>query len=291
VRDFWRGKASIADFASRITGSSDLYESDGRYPFASINFITAHDGFTLRDLVSYNGKHNEANLEDNRDGTDDNRSWNCGAEGPTDDPEINALRTRQQKNFLATLLLSQGTPMLLGGDEFGRSQGGNNNAWCQDSEISWFDWENLEGDGELLAFVKRLIALRTEHPVFRRRQFLHGTDEEGSGLPDVWWFRPDGRRMTKVDWDDGGARALGMFLNGEEITTPDVHGQRLVDDSFVLLFNAGHEDIEFTLPPVRFGAEWECELRTDAAGGGTHAAREVVKLASRSTVLLRRSAG
>jgi isoamylase len=291
VRDFWRGKASIADFASRITGSSDLYESDGRYPFASINFITAHDGFTLRDLVSYNGKHNEANLEDNRDGTDDNRSWNCGAEGPTDDPEINALRTRQQKNFLATLLLSQGTPMLLGGDEFGRSQGGNNNAWCQDSEISWFDWENLEGDGELLAFGKRLIALRTEHPVFRRRQFLHGTDEEGSGLPDVWWFRPDGRRMTKVDWDDGGARALGMFLNGEEITTPDVHGQRLVDDSFVLLFNAGHEDIEFTLPPVRFGAEWECELRTDAAGGGTHAAREVVKLASRSTVLLRRSAG
>jgi isoamylase len=291
VRDFWRGKASIADFASRITGSSDLYESDGRYPFASINFITAHDGFTLRDLVSYNGKHNEANLEDNRDGTDDNRSWNCGAEGPTDDPEINALRTRQQKNFLATLLLSQGTPMLLGGDEFGRSQGGNNNAWCQDSEISWFDWENLEGDGELLAFAKRLIALRTEHPVFRRRQFLHGTDEEGSGLPDVWWFRPDGRRMTKVDWDDGGARALGMFLNGEEITTPDVHGQRLVDDSFVLLFNAGHEDIEFTLPPVRFGAEWECELRTDAAGGGTHAAREVVKLASRSTVLLRRSAG
>ncbi len=176
MRDFWRGQASIADFASRLTGSSDLYESDGRHPFASINFITAHDGFTLRDLVSYNDKHNEANLEDNRDGTDDNRSWNCGVEGETDDPEINALRTRQQKNFLATLLLCQGTPMLLGGDEFGRSQGGNNNAWCQDSEISWFDWDAVAGDGEMRAFTRELISLRAEHPVFRRRQFLHGTE-------------------------------------------------------------------------------------------------------------------
>ena len=217
MRDFWRGQASVADFASRLTGSSDLYESDGRHPFASINFITAHDGFTLRDLVSYNEKHNEANLEDNRDGTDDNRSWNCGAEGPTDDPAINALRARQQRNFLATLLLSQGTPMLLGGDEFGRSQGGNNNAWCQDSEISWFDWDAVEATASCSSSRARLIALRHEHPVFRRRQFLHGTDEEGSGLPDVWWFRPDGRRMTKADWDDGGTRLLGMFLNGEEI--------------------------------------------------------------------------
>jgi isoamylase len=291
MRDFWRGEASIADFASRLTGSSDLYESDGRHPFASINFITAHDGFTLRDLVSYNDKHNEANKEGNRDGTDDNRSWNCGVEGETDDPEINALRTRQQKNFLATLLLSQGTPMLLGGDEFGRSQGGNNNAWCQDSEISWFDWAQLEGDGELVEFSRGLIRLRHEHPVFRRRQFLHGTDEEGSGLPDVWWFRADGRRMDKADWDDGGTRLLGMFLNGEEIVTPDERGQRIVDDSFVLLFNAGHEEAEFTLPPRRFGAEWTCELRTDGGEcGGTFGPGAAVALVSRSLLLLRRTA-
>jgi isoamylase len=288
MRDFWRGQASVADFASRFTGSSDLYESDGRHPFASINFITAHDGFTLRDLVSYNCKHNEANLEDNQDGTDDNRSWNHGAEGETDDPEINALRARQQRNFLATLLLSQGTPMLLGGDELGRSQGGTNNAWCQDNEISWFDWKP---DEELLAFTRRLIALRHEHPVFRRRQFLHGTDEEGSGLPDVYWFRPDGRRMTKVDWENGGEGLLGMFLNGEEITTPDEHGQRVVDDSFVLLFNAGHEEAEFVLPGERFGREWICELRTDdVEAGATHAAADGVRLASRSLVLLRRMA-
>jgi glycogen operon protein len=289
MRDFWREQAGVNAFASRFTGSSDLYESDGRRPFASVNFITAHDGFTLRDLVSYNDKHNEANLEDNRDGTDDNRSWNCGVEGPTDDPEINALRIRQQRNFLATLLLSQGTPMLLGGDEFGRSQGGNNNAWCQDNEISWFDWEAQAGDGELLAFTRRLIRLRHEHPVFRRRQFLHGTDEDGSGLPDVWWFRPDGRRMTKADWDDRDARRLGMFLNGEEIVAPDERGARVVDDSYVLLFNAGHEDVAFTLPPARFGAEWRCELRTDADEGATHGAAESVTVSSRSLVLLQRT--
>ena len=170
MRDFWRGQASVGEFASRLTGSSDLYEDDGRHPFASINFITAHDGFTLRDLVSYNEKHNEANLEDNRDGTDDNRSWNCGVEGETDDPEINALRARQQRNFLATLFLSQGTPMLLGGDEFSRTQRGNNNAWCQDNEISWFGWD--EADEDMLAFVRKLIVLRRAHPVFRRRQYL-----------------------------------------------------------------------------------------------------------------------
>jgi isoamylase len=290
MRDFWRGEASVADFASRLTGSSDLYESDGRHPVASINFITAHDGFTLRDLVSYNSKHNEANLEDNRDGTDDNRSWNCGAEGETDDAAINALRTRQQKNFLATLLLSQGTPMLLGGDEWGRSQGGNNNAWCQDSEISWFDWDEAASDPPLLEFSKRLIALRNEHPVFRRRQYLHGTDEEGSGLPDVWWFRRDGRRMTKADWDDRGARLLGMFLNGEEIVTPGVHGERIVDESYVLLFNASHEDAEFTLPPERFGTQWTCELRTDEEDcGGTYGPSDTLGLVSRSLVLLRRT--
>jgi glycogen operon protein len=288
VRDFWRGQASVADFASRITGSSDLYEDDGRHPFASINFITAHDGFTLRDLVSYNEKHNEANKEGNRDGTDDNRSWNHGAEGETGDPAVNTLRARQQRNFLATLLLSQGTPMLLGGDEFGRSQGGNNNAWCQDSEISWFDWEAV--DEELLEFSRRLVGLRREHPVFRRRQYLHGTEEEGSGLPDVWWFRPDGRRMTKSDWEDGGSRLLGMFLNGEEIATPGQRGERIVDDSFVLLFNAGHEHADFTLPPVRFGAEWQCELRSDGEQGATYAAADAVPLPSRSLVLLRRVA-
>jgi isoamylase len=178
--------------------------------------------------------------------------------------------------------------MLLGGDEFGRSQGGNNNAWCQDNEISWFDWEAV--DEELLEFTRRLLQLRREHPVFRRRQYLHGTEEEGSGLPDVWWFRADGRRMTKTDWEDGGARLLGMFLNGEEIATPGRHGERIVDDSFVLLFNAGHEDADFTLPPERFGAEWQCELRSDGEMGATYAAADAVPLPSRSLVLLRRVA-
>jgi isoamylase len=292
MRDFWRGQSNAAAFSSRITGSRDLYEADGRHPFASVNFITAHDGFPLADLVSYNEKHNEANLEDNRDGTDDNRSWNCGAEGPTDDPEVNALRARQQRNFLVTLLLSQGTPMLLGGDEMGRSQGGNNNAWCQDNEISWFHWDLSEPQRELLEFTKRLIAIRKEHHVFRRREFLHGTDDEGSGLPDVWWFRPDGRRMTKTDWDDADRHVLGMFLNGEEIATPDRQGRPVVDDSFVLLFNAGHEDVEFTLPPGRFGATWACELRTDdvdCQGDEHFEAGQTLTVVSRSTVLLRRT--
>jgi isoamylase len=292
MRDFWRGQATVAEFASRFTGSSDLYESDGRHPFASINFITAHDGFTLADLVAYNEKHNEANKEDNRDGTDDNRSWNCGAEGDTDDAEINALRLRQQRNFLTTLFLSQGTPMLLGGDEFGRSQGGNNNAWCQDSEISWFHWDLLDHQQELQDFAKRLIGLRRDHPVFRRRQFLHGKEEEGSGLPDVWWFRTDGRRMTKTDWDQPDGHKLGMFLNGEEIATPDARGQRVVDDSFVLLFNAHFEDAEFHLPPARFGAEWCCELRTDDPGcdrDQRFEAGSTFTVRSRSLVLLRRT--
>jgi isoamylase len=286
MRDFWRGEAGVGGFASRFTGSSDLYEADGRHPFASINFVTAHDGFTLADLVAYNAKHNEANLEGNHDGTDDNRSWNCGVEGPTDEPEVLALRQRQTRNFLATLLLSQGTPMLLGGDELGRTQGGNNNAWCQDNEISWYDWEATDED--LLEFTRRLIALRREHPVFRRRQFLHGT---GEGLPDVWWFRPDGRRMTKRDWDDERDRSvLGMFLNGEEIAAPDRQGRRVVDDSFLLLFNANYEDCEFKLPPGRFGRRWVCELRTDgAATGGTTSAGEVLTVPARSLMLHRRA--
>jgi isoamylase len=283
MRDFWRGQASVGAFASRFTGSSDLYEDDGRHPFASINFVTAHDGFTLADLVAYNEKHNDANLEGGADGTDDNRSWNCGVEGATDDPAVRALRARQQRNFLTTLFLSQGTPMLLGGDEMGRSQGGNNNAWCQDNEISWYSWELDEG---LLAFTRRLIALRREHPVLRRRQFLHGT---GSPLPDAWWFRTDGRRMTKRDWD--ASQVVGMFLNGREIAAPDAEGHRVVDDSFLLLFNGSPEDREFRLPPGRFGRRWQCELRTDGAEPppGPISAREHVTVTSRSLVLLRRA--
>ena len=190
----------MAEFASRFTGSSDLYQHDGRRPFASINFITAHDGFTLRDLVSYNEKHNEANLENNTDGDNHNRSWNHGVEGETDDPEINELRERQMRNFLSTLFLSQGVPMLVAGDEIARTQGGNNNAYCQDNEISWLDWE-LDGRGErLLEFTRRLIRLRAEHPVFHRADFLTGEERLGSGAPDVWWFRPDGRKMTQRNW-------------------------------------------------------------------------------------------
>jgi isoamylase len=291
MRDFWRGQANAAAFASRVTGSSDLYEDDGRHPSSSINFITAHDGFTLADLVSYNEKHNDANNEGNRDGTDDNRSWNSGAEGPTDDPEINALRARQQRNMLTTLLLSQGTPMLLGGDELARTQNGNNNTWCQDNELSWYDWDVDDAQREQHDFTKRLIKLRREHPVFRRRQFLHGIEEEGSDLPDVWWFRPDGQRMTKEDWDQPDLRVLGMFLNGQAIAAADHEGERVVDDSFVLLFNAHHEDVDFTVPPGRFGATWTCELRTDDVtcdGTEQFHAGDTVPLTSRSTVLLRR---
>src|ERR1700752_2953952 len=216
VRDFWRGTdRTLAEFAYRLAGSSDLYEGTARSPYASINFITAHDGFTLNDLVSYNDKHNEANGEGNRDGESHNRSWNCGVEGATDKSEIVTLRERQRRNFLTTLLLSQGVPMLLGGDEIGRTQHGNNNAWCQDNELSWFDWESADGD--LLGFVRRLIHLRREHPVFRRETFLTGSELRGSGLPDVWWFRPDGRRMTQRDWQQQPGRTLGVFLNGAEI--------------------------------------------------------------------------
>jgi isoamylase len=291
MRDFWRGQASVGEFASRLTGSSDLYEDDGRHPFASINFITAHDGFTLRDLVSYNDKHNEANLEGNRDGTDDNRSWNCGVEGETEDAEINALRDRQQRNFLATLILSQGTPMLLGGDEFGRTQHGSNNAWCQDNEISWFDWSLLEENAPLHEFVQALIVLRRAHPVFRRRQFLQGVDEDGSGLPDVWWFRTDGHRMTKSDWESG-ERTVGMFLNGEEIASPDEKGERVLDESFLMLFNAHHEDVTFTLPNRRFGEHWSLVLSTtdpDAEPNSVEVdALEDIVIGGRSLVLLRR---
>jgi len=293
IRDFWRGDASVAEFASRFTGSSDLYQSDGRRPFASINFITAHDGFTLRDLVSYNDKHNEANGEDNRDGTDDNRSWNCGAEGPTDDPAIVALRERQQRNLLATLFLSQGVPMLLGGDEFGRSQDGNNNAWCQDNAISWYDWEHAEWQRRLLAFTRRLIVLRREHPVFRRTQFLAGREQEGSGLPDVWWFRADGRRMTQRDWADTATGTLGVFLNGDEITETTRDGKPIVDDSFLLLFNAHFDDVDMRLPNQSFGREWALELSTLdpelEPGAERFAAHSAVTVTARSLLLLKRA--
>jgi isoamylase len=287
VRDFWRTQANVARFASRFTGSSDLYQSDGRAPFASINFVTAHDGFTLADLVSYNEKHNEANREGNRDGTDDNRSWNCGAEGPSDDPAVNALRARQQRNFLATLFLSQGVPMLLGGDELGRTQHGNNNAWCQDNELSWFDWESADED--LLEFTRRLIRLRAGHPVFRRESFLTGREIRGSGLPDVWWFRPDGRRMTQRDWQRPDAHTLGVFLNGREIPSRTPHGEEVVDDSFLVLFNAYGDPIDFTLPTRRFGLRWQVEIATDdGAPDGVVGARSTVHMGARSLLVLRR---
>jgi isoamylase len=289
VRDFWRGRASAAGLALRLTGSSDLYADDGRRPFASINFVTAHDGFTLADLVSYNEKHNEANGEGNRDGTDDNRSWNCGVEGPTDDPRVNELRRRQQRNFLTTLLLSQGVPMLLGGDEVGRTQNGNNNAWCQDNELSWFHWELAGWQLDLLEFTRRLIRLRDEHPVFRRTWFFDGRETSDAGLPDVWWFRPDGRRMSQRDWARDDGHALGVFLNGAEVRRLSQRGRRLVDDSFILLFNAHHEPIEFRLPPSRFGGRWALELSTAApeAKEGSFWARGQVPVEARSLVVLR----
>jgi glycogen operon protein len=288
MRDFWRGQARLGDFAFRFTGSADLYESDGRRPSASINFVTAHDGFTLADLVSYNDKHNEANLEHNRDGTEDNRSWNCGAEGPTDDPEINRLRERQQRNLLATLLLSQGVPMLLHGDERSRTQNGNNNAYCQDNEISWLDWSLDERRERMLEFTKRLIRFRHEHPVFRRSHFFAGLPGR-EGLPDVYWFRPDGRRMTRRDWDTA-APKLGIFLNGAELPNRTLHGERVVDDSFLVFFNAHHERAEFELPARRFGLDWVLELSTadpDALPSRFHW-RGTVAVEPRALVVLRR---
>ena len=287
VRDFWRMQGSIGEFAQRFTGSADLYGSRGRDPFASINFVTAHDGFTLRDLVSYNAKHNEANGEDNRDGTDDNRSWNLGVEGPTEDPAVDALRARQQRNFLATLFLSQGVPMLLGGDELGRTQDGNNNAWCQDNEISWFDW--ADADQELMDFVRRVIRLRREHSVFRQPSFLTGFSPRGSGLPDVWWFRADGRRMTQRDWQSPDARTLGVFLNGQEVHGRTEHGEEIVDDSFLLLLNTYSEPVEFILPTRRFGSPWVLELATgEGAPEVAVGARSPVIVQEHSLTLLRR---
>jgi isoamylase len=262
VRDYWRGTdQTLDDFATRLTGSSDLYAANGRRPYASINFITAHDGFTLRDLVSYNEKHNETNGEGNHDGADDNRSWNGGAEGATENPEIEQLRSRQQRNFLTTLFLSQGVPMMLGGDEFGRTQHGNNNGYAQDNEISWFDWENMD-DG-LRAFVARVIQFRKSHPVFQRRRWFHGRKVRGSGVSDIGWFTPEGNEMTDADWQEGRARTLGVFLNGNGIHTPDHRGEPIVDDSFYILFNAHYEAMTFKLPECPWGDRWEKVIDTN----------------------------
>jgi glycogen operon protein len=266
IRDFWRGQpATLPEFASRLTGSSDLYQQDSRRPVASVNFVTCHDGFTLTDLVSYDHKHNEANGEDGRDGTDDNRSWNCGAEGPTDDKAILALRARQKRSFLVTLVLSQGVPMLLAGDEMGRTQRGNNNAYCQDNEISWVDWAvRAEDDQALYDYVRALIRLRADHAVFRRRRFFRGLPARGgrNRLGDIAWFTLAGEEMTGDDWDAGFAKSLTVFLNGRAISEPDRRGERVQDDSFLLLFNASEEDLRFVIPPRRYGPRWSKVLDT-----------------------------
>ncbi|WHU49072.1 glycogen debranching protein GlgX [Gordonia sp. L191] len=293
VRDYWRGEPStLGEFASRLTGSSDLYEATGRRPLASINFVIAHDGFTLRDLVSYNEKHNMANGEDNRDGESHNRSWNCGVEGPTDDPEVNALRARQQRNILATLFLSQGTPMLAHGDEIGRTQSGNNNVYCQDSELSWMDWSLAEKNSDLLEFTRKAIALRTKHPVFRRRRFFAGKPIRwGRQYLDIAWLTPSGEEMTTADWDSGFGKSLAVFLNGNGIGEKDERGEKIVDDSFIICFNAHYEPIEFTLPAI-LESGWTGVLDTaqptgdsdieDACGGTTFAVQ------ARSLLVLRK---
>jgi isoamylase len=292
VRDYWRGADErLGELAYRLTGSSDLYETSGRRPYASVNFVTAHDGFTLRDLVSYNDKHNEANGEDNRDGESHNRSWNCGVEGPTDDAEVNALRARQQRNLLATLLLSQGVPMLLGGDELGRTQQGNNNAYCQDNELSWYDWERVEAP--LLEFTRRLIGFRKAHPVFRRRQFFQGRPIHGTDVSDIAWFTPDGAPMSEEHWGEGFAKSLAVFLNGRGILEPDEDGRRVADDRFYVMFNAHHEPLAFRLPDRKWGPRWVAVLDTRVAvlreGDTPHTAGSEVEVAGRSVVVLRRA--
>ncbi|MEJ5997070.1 glycogen debranching protein GlgX [Corynebacterium sp. H130] len=264
VRDFWRGEpATLGEFASRLTGSSDLYANNGRRPTASINFVTAHDGFTLNDLVSYNEKHNMANGEDGRDGESHNRSWNCGVEGPTDDEDIKKLRRQQQRNFLTTLLLSQGTPMIAHGDELSRTQGGNNNVYCQDSEISWMDWEFVEENKDLVAFTRRLLEIRRDHPVFRRRRFLAGGPlGEDMEDRDIAWLNPEGRLMTQSDWGFTAGKSIMVYLNGNAIAEPDERGQRVTDDSYLLCFNAYHEDIDFTLPDASLGGSWKLQIDT-----------------------------
>jgi isoamylase len=306
VRDFWRGRAAtLPEFASRLTGSSDLYETSARRPVASVNFVTCHDGFTLRDLVSYDRKHNDANGDEGRDGTDDNRSWNCGTEGPTDDPAVNELRARQVRNFLVTLFCSQGVPMLLAGDEMGRTQQGNNNAYCQDNETSWIDWEAAGKQQDLIELTCALSGLRQAHPVFRRRRFfsgqaapaVEGAGEAGgehAGVQDIVWLTPAGQQMTEGDWQTGYARSLAVFLNGEAITEPGPRGESVRDQSFLLLFNANREPVTFTVPGQRFGAAWDVLVDTAAAAARTAADQPVtvpsgqrLVLAGRSVIVLR----
>jgi isoamylase len=266
IRRYWRGDGGqVAEMAYRLTGSSDLYETGGRRPHASINFVTAHDGFTLRDLVSYNEKRNEVNGEENRDGTDDNLSWNCGEEGPTDHPDVQQLRERQMRNFLATLLLSQGVPMICGGDEIGRTQRGNNNAYCQDTELSWHDWKPDRFERDLFAFVQRLIQLRREQPVLRRHRFFQGRRIRGSEVKDLAWFRPDGKEMTDEDWNKGYVRCLGIRLAGDAIEETDAKGRPIIGDTLLILLNAHHEMLPFTMPAHKRGVRWELLLDTVGA--------------------------
>ncbi|MBP8538254.1 glycogen debranching protein GlgX [Streptomyces sp. MK37H] len=308
VRDLWRGEPrTLAEFASRLTGSSDLYQGDGRRPLASVNFVTCHDGFTLRDLVSYDEKHNEANGESNQDGESYNRSWNCGVEGETDDPAVRTLRERQMRNFIATLMLSQGVPMLSHGDEFGRTQGGNNNAYCQDNEVSWVRWpDHAKGqDGEredrsaleLLRFARSLVWLRRDHPVFRRRRFFHGRPVEGTHdeLSDIAWFTHEGEEMTPRDWQAAHAKSLAVFLNGSAISEPGARGERITDDSFLLLFNAHHEPLDFVVP-IDHGKQWQLIVDTAVAegvepgSGSKVAAGDRLTLVARSLMVLQRPA-
>ncbi|MDT5141457.1 MAG: isoamylase [Mycobacterium sp.] len=264
VRDYWRGEpATLGEFASRLTGSSDLYEATGRRPSASINFVTAHDGFTLNDLVSYNEKHNEANGEHNRDGESHNRSWNCGVEGPTDDPEILDLRRRQMRNIMATLMLSQGTPMIAHGDEIGRTQHGNNNVYCQDSELSWMEWSLVDKNSDLLSFTRKAAALRKNHPVFRRRRFFDGRPiRSADQVRDIAWLTPAGEVMTSEDWDSQFGKSITVFLNGEALPEPNARGERVVDDSFLLCFNAHDHEVDFVIPHDDYAKEWTAELDT-----------------------------
>lgn len=298
VRDFWRGESStLGEFASRLTGSSDLYGNNDRRPTASINFITAHDGFTLNDLVSYNEKHNWANGEENRDGESHNRSWNHGVEGPTDDEDVRSLRARQRRNFLTTLILSLGTPMISHGDEMARTQDGNNNVYCQDNELAWMNWEQLEDNSTLHAFTKRLLNIRRRHPVFRRRRFLAG-GPLGANVRDrdIAWLVPSGKLMTQDDWDFAFGKALMVYLNGEAITEPDERGQKIVDDSFILMFNAHYEEIEFTLPPRSLGVRWQLLVdTTEDIGYPIEAAvidaKGTITVPARSTMLLKQIEG
>ena len=296
VRDYWRSEDStLGEFAYRFTGSPDLYfQTNGRQPNASINFITAHDGFTLNDLISYNEKHNEANKEGNQDGESHNRSWNCGVEGPTEDPEVLQLREKQRRNLLATLMLSQGVPMLLGGDEMGRTQWGNNNAYCQDSEISWFDWDLAQGNADLLKFTSELIYFRRQHPVFHRRKWFQGRAIRGLGVSDIGWFNPDGGEMTQEQWDVGYAKSLGVFLNGQGITAVGPRGERIIDDDFLLLFNAHYETIEFSIPSGLQDKKWAVIIDTKEPrflnGENVFMGNQAVPVSPRSLVVLSRIA-